>query len=76
MKSDRIDRTGSCGFVFLKHQVNSKEAVEQRCGNIGCHICHVHADLVIQDPRFTMDAADSFKKLFLHCTCRNMLLFL
>lgn len=76
LKSDRIGRTGSCGLVLLKHQVKSKQAVKQRCGEMGCQICCVQADLGIQASRLTMDAADSFKKSFMHCMYRNMLLFL
>lgn len=60
MKCDRIDRTGSCGLMLLKHQVNSRQIITEvrRKG-----VSHLLAS-GIQTPRISMGAVDSFKKIF------------
>lgn len=60
MKYDRIDRTGSCGLVLLKHQVNSKQIVtEVRRKGVPRLLSSG-----IQAPRIPVGAADSFKNIF------------
>lgn len=72
MKCDRIDRTGSCGLVLLKHQVNSKQIVTEVRRKGLLHLLSSG----IQTPRIPMGAADSFKISFLYCLYGNILFLL
>lgn len=45
VKCDRSGRAGSCDLVLLKHQARSKQALKQRCWEVGCHICSDQAGL-------------------------------
>lgn len=66
MKCDRIDGTGSCGLVLLKHQVNSKQVVTEVRRKGVSHFAGIQA------PRIPMGAADFCKKSFLHCLYGNI----